>query len=80
MNSEVAVHEYTHLWDNYIQRTNLELWERGKSIFKNTKFWEEVKADPNYAEIFDNDDLILSEVHSRICRKIVIIQYDNTIL
>ena len=72
-NSEVAVHEYTHLWDNYIQRTNPELWERGKSIFKNTKFWDEVKADPNYADIAYNDDLLLSEVHSRICGKIAVI-------
>lgn len=69
MNSEVAVHEYTHLWDNYTQKTNPQLWEKGKSIFKNTKFWEEVKADPNYADIADNDDLLLSEVHSRICGK-----------
>ena len=69
MNSEVAVHEYTHLWDNYTQRTNPELWKKGKTIFKNTKFWEEVKADPNYADIADNDDLLLSEVHSRICGK-----------
>lgn len=69
MNSEVAVHEYTHLWDNYTQKTNPKLWEKGKSIFKNTKFWEEVKADPNYADIADNDDLLLSEVHSRICGK-----------
>lgn len=69
MNSEVVVHEYTHLWDNYTQRTNPELWEKGKSIFKNTKFWEEVKADPNYADIAENDDLLLSEVHSRICGK-----------
>ena len=36
MNSEVAVHEYTHLWDNYTQKTNPQLWEKGKEIFKNT--------------------------------------------
>lgn len=69
MNSEVAVHEYTHLWDNYIQRTNPELWQKGKDIFQNTKFWEDVKADPNYADISDNDDLLLSEVHAKICGK-----------
>lgn len=73
MNSEVAIHEYMHLWDNYTQKTNPELWERGKFIFKNTKFWEEVKADPNYADIAENDDLILSEVDSRICGKIAVI-------
>ena len=25
-NSEVALHVYTHLWDNYTRRMNLELW------------------------------------------------------
>ena len=69
MNSEVAVHEYTHLWDNYTQNTNPELWEKGKSILKDTYYWNEVKSDPNYADIADNDDLVLSEIHSRICGK-----------
>ena len=68
-NSEVALHEYTHLWDNYTQRTNPELWQKGKDIFKNTQFWEDVKADPNYADIADNEDLLLSEVHSQLCGK-----------
>ena len=69
MNSEVAIHEYTHLWDNYIQRMNPELWQKGKEIFRNTSLWNEVKYDPNYADIADNDDLLLSEVHARICGK-----------
>ena len=34
MNSEVPLHEYTHLWDNYTQKTNPELWAKGKEIFK----------------------------------------------
>ncbi len=67
MNSNVAVHEYTHLWDEYTKKTNPELWQKGKSIFKNTHFWEEVKSDPNYSNIADDDDLVLSEIHSRIC-------------
>ena len=70
MNSNVAVHEYTHLWDKYTQNTNPELWERGKDILSKTHLWSEVKADPNYADISNDDDLVLSEVHSRICGKI----------
>ena len=67
--SETPLHEYTHLWDNYIQNTNPELWEKGKNILRNTKFWEEVKADPNYAKIAEDEDLLLSEVHAQICGK-----------
>lgn len=66
MNSNVAVHEYTHLWDEYTRRTNPELWQKGMNIFKDTKFWSEVKSDPNYADIADDDNLVLSEVHARI--------------
>lgn len=67
--SNVAVHEYTHLWDEYTKNTNPQLWEKGKDIFKATHIWQEVKSDPNYADIADNDDLVLSEVHARICGK-----------
>lgn len=77
MNSEVAVHEYTHLWDNYIQRTNPELWEKGKEIFKDTYYWNEIKSDPNYTDIKNNDDLVLSEIHSRICGKIADILFER---
>ena len=67
MTSKAAVHEYTHLWDAYTQRTNPELWEKGKALFKNTSYWNEVRQDADYASIAGNDDLILSEIHARIC-------------
>ncbi|MBU3849848.1 MAG: helix-turn-helix domain-containing protein [Candidatus Treponema excrementipullorum] len=70
LNSNVAVHEYTHLWDKYIQNTNPELWERGKEAFKKTSLWEQVKNDPSYTDITGDDDLILSECHARICGEI----------
>ena len=70
MNSNAAVHEYTHLWDKYIQNTNPELWERGKEAFKKTSLWEQVKSDPSYTDIAGDEDLVLSECHARICGEI----------
>lgn len=70
LNSNIAVHEYTHLWDAYTQKTNPELWDKGLKIFKDTSIWNEVINDENYADIKDDDNLILSECHSRICGKI----------
>lgn len=67
MNSNAAVHEYTHLWDAYTQKTNPELWNKGMNLFKNTKYWNEVISDPNYQDIKSDDNLVLSEIHSRIC-------------
>ena len=62
----MAVHEYTHLWDKYIQNTNPELWEKGKAVFKNTSLWKQVTSDPAYSDISKDDDLVLSECHARI--------------
>lgn len=67
MNSNAAVHEYTHLWDAYTQKTNPELWNKGLALFKDTKYWNEVISDPNYQNIKDDENLVLSEIHSRIC-------------
>ena len=69
MSSEAALHEYTHLWDAYIQRTDPELWQKGKDLLKDTRFWKDVKRNPDYSDIADDDDLLLSEVHSQICGK-----------
>ena len=70
MNSNAAVHEYTHLWDAYTQKTNPALWDKGLDLFRNTKYWNEVISDPNYQDIKDDENLVLSEIHSRICGNI----------
>lgn len=69
VNSNAIAHEYTHLWDKYTQKENPALWEHGKEIFKQTSLWNEVINDGNYKAISNNEDLILSECHSRICGK-----------
>ena len=70
MNSNAAVHEYTHLWDAYTRKTNPELWNKGLKLFKDTKYWNEVINDPNYQDIKNDENLVLSEIHSRICGNI----------
>lgn len=49
----------THTFGIIIAKKNPELWEKGKSILKDTYYWNEVKSDPNYTDIADNDDLVL---------------------
>ena len=68
--ANTPMHEYTHLWDNYIKNTNTELWAKGKEIFSKTHLWNDVKNDPNYENIKNDDDLILSECHARVCGEI----------
>lgn len=64
LNPNTPIHEYTHLWDDMVRKENPELWKRGVELLKQTSLWDEVKNDPNYANIRDNEDEIASEVHS----------------
>lgn len=65
LNPETPIHEYTHLWDEACSRANPELWQRGVELMKQTQLWNEVKNDPNYANLLSNDE-IASEVHARL--------------
>lgn len=68
VNSNVLAHEYTHIWDNYVQRNNPELWQKGMTCLKGTSLWYEISEDKNY-ENLRTDDEILSECHARIVGK-----------
>lgn len=65
LNPDTPLHEYTHLWDAACRRTNPELWKRGVELMKQTPLWDEVKNDPNYANL-TTDDEIAGEVHARL--------------
>ena len=78
--SEVAMHEYTHLWDNYTKNTNPELYKKGKEAFKKTNFWNEVLNDENYKDIIHNENLIFSEAHARLISKMVDDRLNDIIL
>jgi len=66
LNPNTPIHEYTHLWDTALQKANPKLWARGKELMKQLPLWEEVKNDPAYRDIANNEDLLASEVHSRL--------------
>lgn len=68
LNPESPIHEYTHIWDAACQMNNPELWKRGVELMKQTPLWEEVEKDPNYDNL-TTDDVIASEVHSRLTGK-----------
>jgi len=68
VNSNVLAHEYTHIWDSYVQTNNPELWNKGITCFKNTSLWNEIIEDENYQNL-KTDDEILSECHARIVGK-----------
>lgn len=60
LNPNTPIHEYTHLWFSALKDANPELYKRGVELMKQLPIWEEVKTDPNYAEL-SGDDAIASE-------------------
>ena len=68
VNSNVLAHEYTHIWDKFVQKNNPELWQKGMTCLKGTSLWYEITEDKNY-ENLRTDDEILSECHARIVGK-----------
>ena len=69
LNTEAPIHEYTHLWDTALQEINPTLWATGVKLMQQTPVWAEIKNNPAYADIADNDDLLASEVHARLVGK-----------
>ena len=68
-NAETPIHEYTHLWDKAIQKTNPKLWKQGVELLKKTDAWKEIERNPAYADIAGDEDLLASEVHARLVGK-----------
>ena len=65
LNPNTPIHEYTHLWFSALEKANPELYKRGMELMKQLPIWEEVKTDPNYANL-SGDDAIASECLSRL--------------
>lgn len=65
LNPKTMIHEYTHLWSNAMQIANPEGWQSVKDIMRQDPLWRDVKDDSNYADIADDEDMVVSEVLSR---------------
>lgn len=68
-NAETLMHEYTHLWAMAMMNGNPEGWQSVKDLLKDTALWDEVRQDPLYAGIRDNEDYVASEALARISGK-----------
>lgn len=69
LNANTPIHEYTHIWDKVLQKRNPALWKRGVELMKRTPLWQQIKENPAYANIADNENLLGSEVHARLAGK-----------
>lgn len=68
LQTEIPIHEYTHIWDTVIAKLNPELWKRGVELMKQTPEWEAVKrvylsGGINYVQ---DENRLATEVHAKL--------------
>ena len=66
LNPNTPLHETTHLWDKWCQKEKPELWQKLVDAMKKTAMWEEISKNPNYRNIWNDDNRMASEVHARL--------------
>ena len=66
LNPNTPLHETTHMWDKWCEKENPELWKKLVSALKKTTMWEDISKNPNYRNIWNDENRMASEVHVRL--------------
>ena len=66
INADTPVHEYTHIWTFALMKKNPKLWAEIKNLLKDSEWVDAIQSMDEYKYTLDNEDLLYSEVLSRI--------------
>lgn len=64
LNPNTPIHEYQHLWRTAAKEMNPELIEHGDKLIMQTQLFADLKEDPNYKQL--SDDEICDEAFARL--------------
>ena len=64
LNPNTPIHEYQHLWRTAAKNMNPELIEHGDKLIMQTQLFSDLKQDPNYKHL--SDDEICDEAFARL--------------
>jgi len=64
LNPNTPIHEYQHLWRTAAKEMNPELIEHGDKLIMQTQLFRDLKEDPNYKHL--SDDEICDEAFARL--------------
>ena len=64
LNANTPIHEYQHLWRTAAKEMNPELIEHGDKLIMQTQLFADLKDDPNYKHL--SDDEICDEAFARL--------------
>lgn len=64
LNPNTPIHEYQHLWRTAVKKMNPELIEHGDKLIMQTQLFADLKKDPNYNHL--TDEQICDEAFARL--------------
>lgn len=64
LNPNTPIHEYQHLWRTAVKKMNPELIEHGDKLIMQTQLFADLKQDPNYNHL--TDEQICDEAFARL--------------
>ena len=64
LNANTPIHEYQHLWRTAAKKMNPELIEHGDKLIMQTQLFADLKEDPNYKHL--SDEQICDEAFARL--------------
>lgn len=67
LNPNTPIHEYQHLWRTAVKKMNPELIEHGDKLIMQTQLFADLKQDPNYNHL--TDEQICDEAFARLTGK-----------
>ncbi len=60
LNLNTPIHEFGHLWNSFVRRSNPTLWKQGADAVRNSVYWERVNSNPAYS-IFSLDGKLVAQ-------------------
>lgn len=55
MNANTPIHEFGHLWNDFIKNNNPELYQKGADLIKQSPyFWERIYNNPAYSDLSED--------------------------
>jgi hypothetical protein len=55
LNANTPIHEFGHLWNDFVKKDNPELWTKIVELTKETPYFKDLLGNPAYANLKDND-------------------------
>lgn len=63
---EAPLHEYTHIWDAAVSKSNPQLWARGIQLMKQVDLWNQIANSDSYGKLWKSQGITGNDLINHI--------------